>query len=343
MTSQLANLSAIESVHIIWHGGEPLLMGLDFYRDAITIQKGISKKSNFSNSMQTNATLVDNKTLDFCEQNSIHLGSSMDGPENIHNLTRIYPDGRGSFQDVYKGVKLIQERELMYRKEHKDGICGSIGGGVITILTRENIDKIKELFEFFKTEKINIKVNPLIKSGRAKTAYDQLAIGPAEYGKALVELFDLWFAHGKGNIGIDPLEEILGNLITHEPVGCAFTRTCRDNYISIGPQGDVYPCGRFDGVNDYWLGNINQYLLADMLESKKHVFMAERTAETIKGCSNCEYKQICNAGCMHNAYMIRGNIHDKDYYCRSYKLLFGHLKRALDIELKKAEVIQEIE
>jgi uncharacterized protein len=343
MTTQIIDLSGLESVHIIWHGGEPLLMGLDFYKQAVDFQKFYKDKGvRFENSVQTNATLIDNDVLDFCEQNSFHLGSSMDGPEQIHNLTRVYPDGKGSFQEVYRGVKLIQERELMHKKEHKEKDCGFIGGGVITILTRENINKIKELYDFFRSEKINVKVNPLIKSGRAKTAYNQLAIGPADYGKALVELFDIWFAQTKDNIGIDPLEEILGNLMTNEPVGCAFTRTCRDNYISVGPQGDVYPCGRFDGVKNYWLGNINEHILVDMLESRKHTFMAKRTAETVKGCSACSHKQICNAGCMHNAYMIRGNINDKDYYCRSYKFLFEHLKKSLDIELKGAEVAQEV-
>lgn len=332
-----------ESIHFIWHGGEPLLMGLDFYRQAVDIQGTYFSDKDIKNSMQSNVTLVDEEVLDFCERYEFSIGSSMDGPEEIHNLTRVYSDGRGSFQDVWRGLQLIRQRNEKLRESarKKKKRPKSLGSGIITILTRKNIDRIDEIYDFFKIHRIPIKINPLIKSGKATDNYKELGIEPAEYGKVLIKLFNRWFYEKEQGIDVDPLSSILGNLMTAKPVGCEFRESCRDGFISIGPNGDIYPCGRFDGVKEYWLGNINADRLTDVLESKKHKALATRGSETVKDCSTCKYKRMCNAGCMHNAYMQRGEISDKDYYCASYKMLFRHLEKALDRELDRVEVIPE--
>jgi len=338
MTLQLSELSGINRVNVIWHGGEPLLRGLDFYRQAVMLQ-GKYPNVTFDNSMQTNATLINDDVLDFCERNNITLGTSMDGPEDIHNLTRVYPDGRGSFQDVWTGVKKIKERNKDIEKRTPHGIRPAyLGGGSIVVLSKMNSKKLNEVYDFFKSHKIPIKVNPLIRSGRAIGGYRNLGIEPQEYGRALVDLFDRWFYEKESGIDVEPLSDVLGNLMTGKPVGCNFGENCRNGFVSIGPQGDIYPCGRFDGAKEYWLGNVNKNHLSDALQSRTHKVMAERSSENVVGCSSCEYSGICNAGCMHNAYVQKGNIKDKDYYCASYKILFKHLGEALDIELKNAEV-----
>ena len=350
MTQDLASLG-VGRVQIIWHGGEPLLMGLDFYRDAIKMQKRFGDDVLFGNSMQSNGTLIDGNTIEFCEEYYVDIGTSMDGPEEVHNLTRVYPDGRGSFHDVYRGTKLLRERTKVLQNRHplirdeklangygKERGCLSVGGGTITVVTRANIGGLKEIYIFFKEEDINMKLNPLIRAGLAGTNFDNLAIGSAEYGKALAELFDVWFYEKEPTVSIDPFEEILGNLMTRRPRGCNFLRSCRENFVSIGPQGDIYPCGRFDGTREYWLGNIHKTPLAEAMTSERNTRLAERGAETVRGCAPCDYRHICNAGCMHNAYMVRGRPEDKDYYCQSYKILFRHLESALHRELAKAEM-----
>ena len=292
--------------------------------------------------MQSNAILVDEKILDFCERYGFDIGLSMDGPEEIHNLTRVYPGGKGSFQDVWRGIQMIRNRNEETRKRTEKGKKPQhLGGGVITILNRLNISRLDEIYDFFKANKMSIKINPLTRSGRATDNYEELGIGPAEYGKALIKLFNRWFYENEQGIDVDPLSTILGNLMTGKPVSCNFRESCRNGLVSIGPNGDVYPCGRFNGVKEYWLGNINTDRLTNILESKKHKVLAARSSETVKGCSACNYNRICNAGCMHDAYTQRGEINDKDYYCASYKILFRHLEKALNKELDKAEIMPE--
>lgn len=322
---QLASLPEKDGIKFIWHGGEPLLMGIDFYKEAIEIQRQVIKGKTVQNSIQTNASLISEEFLDFCAENDFSIGTSMDGPEDIHNLTRIYPDGRGTFQDVWKGIRMIKQRKRL-------------GGGAIVVLSRKNINALEQVYSFFKEYGISFKVNPLINSGRANKHLNDLSIGPAEYGLALVNLFNQWFYEKEDGVDVDPLSGILGSLMTQIPQTCSFGGSCRKDFISIGPQGDVYPCGRFDGVQKYLLGNLTEQNLTEILNSSQNLIMLKRGSETVTGCSSCTHKNLCNAGCMHNAYMKKGEIFDKDYYCASYKILFSHLEKALMNELEEARV-----
>jgi len=211
-----------------------------------------------------------------------------------------------------------------------------VGGGAIVVLNRLNISHLQEIYDFAQQEGINLKLNPLIKSGKASDNYQDLGIGPEEYGNALVELFDQWF-HDNSSVKLDPFEDLMGNLLTGRPWGCNYSTSCQYSFISVGPQGDIYPCGRFDGVTDFKLGNINENDLQNVLLSAKRVSLQER-ASRIEQCHPCEYVKICNSGCMHNAYMKDGNIDSRDYYCASYKILFAHINQKMKVELSKAEV-----
>jgi uncharacterized protein len=211
-----------------------------------------------------------------------------------------------------------------------------LGGGAIVVLSRANISNLPEVYEFFKKEKINIKINPLIKSGRA-IKNSELEISSIEYGNALNSLFDIWIEDYEA-IDIDPFTLLMGNLMTGNPLSCNYSVSCRENFVSIGPQGDVYPCGRFDGIKEFLMGNVNeQNGLQRAFDSEISRRLSERRLETVKGCSPCEYGKICNAGCMHNA-LTSGNVMGKDPYCISYKTLFRHISTKLHEELAKAEI-----
>jgi uncharacterized protein len=343
MVVQLSTLPGRDKVHYIWHGGEPLLMGLDFYKEAIQIQKVYANGRVIENSMQSNATLINENIVNFCQENGFSIGSSLDGPQLINDRTRHYADGTGAFNDIWRGVQLLRERNKALREEYKrSGSKGKrpeyLGGGVITILTRKNIAQLPEIYNFFKANNMSIKINPLIKSGRAIEHMKDLGIDAIEYGQALVQLFNRWFYEEEEGIDVDPLSMILGNLMTGKPIGCNFSESCRDSFVSVGPQGDIYPCGRFDGVKEYWLGNVTSTTITEALNSEKHKSMSSRRLETVVACAGCKYGKICNSGCMHNAYMQRGQIGDKDFYCSSHQILFSHLEKALDLELAKAVV-----
>lgn len=310
-----------DAVDFIWHGGEPLLMPLGFYEKAVELQNKYPQKK-VTNGFQSNGTLVNNKILDFCQANHFNIGFSLDGYLEINNQTRNFRNGKSSFHRTLEAIKKAQERKL--------------GGGAIVVINKLNIDSLTEIYEFAKKESINLKLNPLIKSGKATNHYRDLGIGPQEYGRALVKLFDQWFIDNS-EIKVDPFEDLIGNILTNRPWGCHYSVSCQYSFISMGPQGDIYPCGRFDGVPGFRLGNINKDDLNEVLNSGKRKEMQQRSSK-ITSCKSCDYIKICNSGCMHNAFMHQGNLFDKDYYCASYKLLFAHISKAVEKELKNAEV-----
>jgi len=330
---EVAFSSNDKKANFIWHGGEPLLMGLDFYREVANICNSLRKKGyEITNGIQSNGTLVSEELLDFIEkENDFQLGMSLDGPKEINDKTRVYKDGKGAFEDIFRGVRMVNDKSYngRVRRNH-------LGGGVIVVLNKKNINEVDKIYDFFKNERINIKINPLIISGSAKRNIQDLKITPFQYGRAINKLFDLWI-NDYNSIEIEPFTIILGNLMTGRPLGCNYSVSCRNNFVSIGPLGDIYPCGRFDGEKEFWMGNINTTGLEKALNSEVQKKLFQRTLESLEECSACDYRKICNAGCMHNAY-IEGDIMGKDNYCGAYKKIFNHIKSFLHEELSKAEV-----
>lgn len=337
MTEQLVEESIrkvsdfAEDSHWIWHGGEPLLMGVDFYSVVQDVQRFYAQRKGkgFSNGIQTNGTLVDTQILDFITRSrDFHVGMSMDGPPELHNATRVYPDGRGSFEDVFRGVQKTRSRRRA-------------GGGVICVVSAGNIDHPQELYDFFKHHNINVKFNPLIKSGRAEENLTALGITPREYGEFLMRLWDIYnedcAREGRVTIDIDPFLDVIGNIATGKPIGCNYSSSCRDSFISIGPQGDIYPCGRFDGIKEFWMGNVTTHTVEEAVNSEVSRTLRTRGLENVAGCTNCDNGKICNSGCMHNAYCA-GDVMGKDPYCASYKTLFSKMSAVLEGEKSKGNL-----
>ncbi len=319
---QVVENSNKEEAHFIWHGGEPLLAGLNFFKEISLLSHEFKKQNKgFSNSIQTNGTLVSKELLDFIEkEKDFYLGFSLDGPEDISNKTRIYANGDGAFRDIFRGIKMAQDRKAF------------VGSGAIAVVNKHNLPHLDQIYEFFNKNEIGLKLNHII-----DTKDTNFGISPIEYAKAMNTLFDRWIDDYDA-IEVDPFSQIMGNLMSGRPNGCNYSKSCQDSFISVGPQGDIYPCGRFDGLKNYWMGNVNEKNdMAKALESDIRKKLKERGLEKITECKQCEYGPICNSGCQHNA-LIGGDIMGKDPYCVGYKMMFKHIESKVHTELTKAEI-----
>ncbi|MEK6953342.1 MAG: radical SAM protein [Nanoarchaeota archaeon] len=314
--------SYIDTSHWIWHGGEPLLMGVDFFRVTKDIQNFYEKKGKvFSNGIQTNGTLITEELLDFVQAtHDFDIGTSIDGPKEINDKTRSFPIG-GAFDEIIKGINLLKKRK------------GSVGA--ICVVNAYNIKSPEQIYCFFKSNKIHVKFNPLIKSGRANKNLSELEITPKQYGEFLLNMWEIYnldcIENGVVTIDVDPFMEVIGNVIIGRPLGCNYSKSCREDFISIGPEGDIYPCGRFDGVKDFWIGNIKTNTIEQAINSEINNRLKKRGLETITGCNQCNSGDICNSGCMHNAYCA-GDVMGKDPYCKSYQMLFKRLNVVVNTE-----------
>lgn len=329
--TQAADVGKGKQITFIWHGGEPLLVGLQFFREVASISHVLRNNGHhIKNVIQTNGTLVTNELLDFIvEEHDFRLGLSLDGPAHINDVSRPKARGYGSFGEIMSAVTKIRERDA---REGTD--C--IGGGVICVIGKHNIGRLEEIYSFFKSRQISVKLNPLFVSGRAT---DALSVTPDEYAEAMCRFFDIWVNDDDDSIRVDPFESIISSLISGAPRSCVSSRACTKTFVSIGPLGDVYPCGRFDGVRKFHLGNVNSPDgLRNALVSSAYLQLDSRPERLGNTCIECPYLAICNGGCMHNAY-IQGDVMAKDPFCGFYKKLYGHILSKVNAVLEQAESV----
>jgi uncharacterized protein len=316
-------------VHFIWHGGEPLLMGREFFQDVVEIQSEFGANYRIRNGIQTNATLLTEDFLSFFAEHNFTIGSSLDGPQQLHDSQRCYHNGFGTFDDV---ISVIESYKQGGNGKRQDSI------GVVAVMTQKTLECLDEFYDFFVRSGIHVKINPILYEGKGEETREQLGLRPGEYGSALAHLFDRWFYDGASRIDIDPLSEVLGNLLTGESRSCIFGEACYKNFLLVAPNGNVYPCVSWKPLN-LLLGNINSQQPEEMFASPVMKSLQVARARALRSCGNCEYLSVCNAGCIRNAYMSSKNFHGRDYYCADYKILYTHASKLLSKELGTDQVM----
>jgi len=322
----LAYVNPGRKVNFIWHGGEPLLSGKDFFVEVADFCDTFHENP-IENCIQTNGSLLDRDFLSFCRARGFLVSVSIDGPASIHDIHRQTPQGQGTFADTLRALDLVREAGLT--------------PGCVCVLNKANIRHIDELYWFFSTNKINVRINPVVRSGRAIAAYNELAISALEYGQAMCRMFDLWFQDNYV-IQIEPLYTILGNFISPVVWGCDYHGRCLESIISVNPDGSIYPCGRFAGLEEFRLGNVLEDSdLQNLFSTDLFRRLTHRSVATVSGCANCAFAEICNAGCMITAYMARQSVSDHDYYCEGRRMLFAHIASQLKTHLDSISVAQQ--
>lgn len=298
----------------IWHGGEPLLVGLDFYKEVIRIQRELGEEYKFKNGIQTNGTLITEETADFFKNNDFSVGLSLDGPKEINDRNRLYKRSRNgnnsTFADVLKSIELLKKKEINL--------------GIVVVVNKYNVNELPLIYQFLKEYKLDARVNPIFNSGRAIENYEEVGISQEEHTSSMLELINMW-TNDQQPISLTFFEEIIKALLPGKNShSCVLADSCQKRFISIGPQGDVYPCGELDGIREFRYGNINENSLENILTSPLRRKLLER-AEKIEECKGCEYKKFCYGGCMSYAYAITGNIMNKDPHCPTYQKLFEYI------------------
>jgi len=305
-------------IHFVWHGGEPLLAGLEFFR-VISSECKKLPSHEIENSIQTNGYLLTQEIIDFCKDERIAISTSVDGPIEVHNLNRRDKKGLGTFDNTMKAISLLR--------------ANGIRPSCVTVLHRHSIPRLREIYDFFKGKEISFRVNPVVKIKDGANSYNDLAITPEQYGHAMCQLFDWWFDDDPG-IRIEPFHTIIGNFLDRHIWGCDNHGQCLKSIISINPNGDIFPCGRFTSEIEFKLGNIATcFSLEQVFSGELYRRLSNRDASTLEGCRNCQFGRLCNGGCMVTGYMARGEIDDRDYYCAGRNQIYSHILERLMSEV----------
>jgi uncharacterized protein len=345
-------------IQIYWHGGEPLLAGLDFFRAVLRLESQYPELS-FENRIQTNGTLMSDDLARFFAEHRFQLGFSLDGPKEIHDRYRRSPGSRaGSFDAARRGIE-------RYRRQ-----AGADRVAVIAVVTRAGIGRAADLFKFFKELQAEVQLDiydvrwlDLIPGARQVSGLSDLAPLPEEVGSFLVELFDLWFWDQDGQVDFKELrQEVKMALQPEIRLGDPYhKKRCDFRRLIFAPSGKVFSCDQWVNDTQTALGDIRRDSLATILTNKAVLW--EKIKQRIRrsgehmACGGCEWGRQCGGGCFtcmkYNAMLLKARseglpdhrwpdavlppaweeIRGETYFCEGLRAFRRHLREAVRREL----------
>jgi uncharacterized protein len=317
--------SHFESVHFVWHGGEPLLRGLGFFQQIVAEEQSRPTQVRFTNAIQTNATHLDDEMLEFLTSNGFHIGLSLDGSKGINRRSRL-------LRVVHEPSAHETTTAAAARLRDKGQTPGAI-----VVVNRLNVDHPAQIYAEFKRHGIQMQLNPLSQSGLAAAGEEDLGITAEEYGEFMVSLFDLWFDDPQPTIAIEPFRHHISRMlgIPTSP-NCHYARSCHHAFLGISPRGDLFPCGMFQGEPEFRYGNIHEMAPEDVAGTALFGRIDQREQRVLETCSKCAFLDLCYSGCMFHSLKNKQAFEEKDYYCGAYKRYFEHMLRRLHANLKRA-------
>lgn len=307
-------------LEIIWHGGEPLMMGIPFYKSVCDYIKEHYPDKRVVHKIQSSGILITSEWVDFFHENHFEVGISMDGPDHIHNSQRLDINGMPTFDRVYRGAKLLEEAGMR--------------PGFIAVITKNSLPYASEIFDFFYS---NCWQFSIAKVSCAEGCNEDLSITAEEYAKFYGEMLDLFLKQPEFRLKIVPIFHHVMSFLKGSSVGlCANDINCAANYLSFSPDGEVFNCNRFIDYPEVSFGNISQQPLSEILKSSFRTAFALRSQQIAKECSNCRFLSICNGGCPSEQYVKTRSIFGKSAECSVNSLIFPMIEERLKAELNNA-------
>jgi len=305
-----------------WHGGEPLLAGIDFYRKAVAIQKKeCPAGKKIINGIQTNGTLLNEDWCRFFADENFLAGLSMDGPENLHNKFRKGKDGSGTFQRVLKGFDLL----VMYGVEPE----------ILCVVNSFNSLYPLETYDFFRKLGVsNITFIPLVEKIDDQMAVTKRSVTPEAFGSFLCTIFDRWTVEDIGKIKVQIFEEALRTAFNQKHTLCIFRPECGGVPV-LEHNGNFYSCDHF--VNSgHLIGNIATSAVAEMLDSQRQRSFGRLKYDSIPlYCRQCEVIGMCNGECPKNRFALTPDgEHGLNYLCKGYRKFFNHCRPFVEMVAK---------
>jgi uncharacterized protein len=293
-----------------WQGGEPTLMGLDFFKKAVELQAKYGQPGQVvSNCLQTNALLLDERWAEFLAPYKFLLGVSLDGPKEIHDYYRVNAAGVGSFDRVMDRLRLLRSRGVEFN--------------ILTLLNNKNSVRPREVYQFFVSQGFKyLQFIPCIEPDPATGGPSQFNVSPDAYGQFLCETFNEWIRPGRPNVFVRLFDAFLITHVTGEYPYCGFAKEC-GSYVVIEHNGDVYPCD-FYVEREWLLGNIMQTPLEEIIASAKFKEFQGLKQRLAPECRDCEWLNLCYGGCLKERMTLGVKAEALNHYCPSYKRFFAH-------------------
>jgi len=324
----------VPEVTIAWQGGEPTMMGLEFFHRSVELAEQYLKPGQqASYTIQTNGTLLDEEWAAFFKENGFLVGISIDGSREMHDAYRVNKGGRGSFDQVMRGLKFLREAEVEWN--------------ALTTVHARNGDHGREVYRFLRDEcqARFIQFIPIIErvaeatdgevpwsSWRDRPLYEQKgelvtnrSIGAEQYGRFLIEVFEEWVRHDVGKVYVQLFDVTLANWVGEPPGLCVHSETC-GLALALEHTGDLYSCDHFVEPR-YKLGNIRETHMLELVASPQQRQFGLDKRETLpRYCLECDVRFACHGGCPKDRFTRTPDGEaGLNYLCPSFKAFFHHV------------------
>ena len=330
-TREYIEAQTMPQVLFTWHGGEPLMRSIDFYKKALALQKKYAHGKQIDNVIQTNGTLLTDEWCEFFAKNHWLVGISIDGPQEYHDHYRMTPAGKPSWEKVMQGISLLKKHRVEWN--------------AMAVVNAYNAEHPLEFYHFFRDNGCQyLQFTPIVErlteheDGRtlASLADDReipladASVTPEQWGNFLCTIFDDWVRHDVGKMFVEIFDCTLANWMGVLPGICAYSKECGHAGV-MEHNGDVYSCDHFV-FPEYKLGNIREQSLIDMLYGEKQqAFSRLKHTSLPRQCKECDMEFACHGECPKNRF-------EKDkygepglnYLCQGYYQYYSHVAPYMD-------------
>lgn len=311
-TRQYIEAQQVPEVTFAWQGGEPTLMGLDFFQQAIGYQQKHKKPGmRILNTLQTNGVTLDDAWCAFFKANNFLVGISLDGPKPLHDAYRVDKGGAPTFERVMQGIRLLQKHHVEFN--------------ILTTVHAANADDPLTVYRFLRDEIGTqfIQFIPIVE--REGDAVTNRSVTANQYGQFLTTIFDEWVRQDVGQVFVQIFDVALGVWSGHKAGLCIFEETC-GTALAMEHNGDVYACDHFVEP-EHMQGNIMDIPLSDIvIADKQRTFGLAKRDTLPQYCHNCDVRFMCNGGCPKNRFIKTPAGEDGlNYLCAGYKQFFKHI------------------
>ena len=330
-TREYIEAQTMPQVLFTWHGGEPLMRSIDFYKKALELQKKYAHGKQIDNVIQTNGTLLTDEWCEFFAKNHWLVGISIDGPQEYHDHYRVTPAGKPSWEKVMQGISLLKKHRVEWN--------------AMAVVNAYNAEHPLEFYHFFRDNGCQyLQFTPIVErlteheDGRtlASLADDReipladASVTPQQWGNFLCTIFDDWVRHDVGKTFVEIFDCTLANWMGVLPGICAYSKECGHAGV-MEHNGDVYSCDHFV-FPEYKLGNIRDQSLIDMLYGEKQqAFSRLKHTSLPRQCKECDMEFACHGECPKNRF-------EKDkygepglnYLCQGYYQYYTHVAPYMD-------------
>ncbi|MBB2182083.1 radical SAM protein [Lachnospiraceae bacterium MD1] len=309
-------LPQYRQVNIIWHGGEPLVMGLDFFKNAISMQKEYPD-CKVENRLQTNLTLMNQDYSEFFAKEKVGIGSSFDGLCN--------DSLRGNTDQILNG------REVLLQNGNS---CG-----FIMVVSRKNINMLVEDYRYFNAHNISYTINLYVDALEDKK--EELSLDPFHTVERIKQLFHIWIEDPSCNIHIDYFERFLKYILYKEKRLCKYT-SCLGKWVGIRYNGDIVPCNRYFPA-EYGYGNVHDFQdIGEAFESEGFKRLLSEAICRREKCKGCAAFELCSGGCNNEALNEKGITENDGNGCFIFREIYLYIKKYMEAIIQERSVLDRI-